>query len=212
MDDKLIHKRVAVVPRAKKDSDGKEYYEFEISNENIDSHGTVFRMSGANIEEFNQDPIVTYGHPSFDSTDPDDVIGIGPVEIQEGRMIARFYPESGDSNPKAAKVRAKLEQGIIKSASIVASVDYSKCHVGRTENGEDPNVLYFEEYDILAWGVVMKGSNPNAKMRTDQRVMEIRNHITQRTEAIYKPNDETLRKLTEIKLRSIISSSAANII
>lgn len=209
MDDKLIHKRVAVAPRAKKDTEGREYYEFEISNEQKDSHGTVFKMAGAKIDDFNSDPIVTYGHPSFDSTDPDDVIGVGPVEIQEGRMIARFYPEDGDSNPKAAKVRAKLEQGIIKSASIVASVDYSKCHVGRTENGEDPDALYFDSYEILAWGVVMKGSNPNAKMRTDQRVMEIRNYVSQHNNR--ENNDEVLRKLSEIKLRSIIGSAAAHI-
>ena len=175
---KTIHLGVDVVPRALTDNEGKEYFEFEISNESRDSHGTVFKMSGMDITNFNSDPIVTYGHPSFDSTDPDDVIGIGPAYVEQGRLMARFYPQTDGTNPKADKVAAKLRAGMIKSASIVAMIDPSKAHMGKRMNGEDENTLYFENSELLMWGVVMKGSNPKAKARTIERVLELRNQLT----------------------------------
>jgi hypothetical protein len=173
---KTIHLGVDVVPRALTDSEGKEFFEFEISNETRDSHGTIFRMAGVDINDFNSDPIVTYGHPSFDSTDPDDVIGIGPVTIEQGRMMARFYPQTDGTNPKAEKVVAKLKGGMIRSASIVAQIHDG--HMGQRSRGEDENTLYFDKWQLLAWGVVMKGSNPKAKARTIERVIELRNQLT----------------------------------
>jgi hypothetical protein len=172
---KTIHIGVDVVPRSMTDDD-KEYFQFEISNETRDSHGTIFRMAGADIASFNSDPIVTYGHPSFDSTDPDDVIGIGPVTIEQGRMIARFYPQLDGTNPKAEKVVAKLRSGMIRSASIVAQI-YDG-HIGRRDRGEDDEALYFDKWQLLAWGVVMKGSNPKAKARTIERVQELKSQMT----------------------------------
>lgn len=172
LESRTLHMGIRVEPRAMKDDQGREFYLFEISNEEIDSHGTIFRMNGAKIDSFNEDPIVTYGHPWFDSTDPDDVIGIGPAYVENGKLMARFYPEMGDQNEKAVKVRSKLQQNIIKSASIVAYVE--KYHEGRAKNGEPEGVLIFDEWELLMWGVVMKGSNPKAKKRTEEKIAEFR--------------------------------------
>ncbi len=174
IENRLYHKRVEnIVPRAMTDDQGKEYYEFELSNELADQHRTVFRMNGGNITDFNSDPIVTYGHPSFDSTDPDDVIGTGPAFFQDGKLIGRFYPEEGDDNPKAKKVVSKIKQNMIRSASIVAEiVQHTR---GAKDKGEDPNLVYFRNWNLLMWGIVMKGSNPKAKLRTQARALEFYN-------------------------------------
>ena len=174
IENRLYHKRVEnIVPRAMTDDQGKEYYEFELSNELADQHRTVFRMDGGNITDFNSEPIVTYGHPSFDSTDPDDVIGTGPAYFQDGKLVGRFYPEEGDDNPKAKKVVSKIKQGMIRSASIVAEIVHHTR--GAKDKGEDPNLVYFRNWNLLMWGIVMKGSNPKAKLRTQARALEFYN-------------------------------------
>jgi hypothetical protein len=188
---RTFHFGIQVQPRAKKDESGKEYYEFEISNEEIDSHNTIFRMAGAKIDSFNDDPIVTFGHPWFDTTDPDDMIGIGPAYIEGNRMLARFYPEQGDTNEKAVKVRSKLEQNLIKSASIVAYVH--KYHEGRAQDGEPAGILIFDEWELIMWGIVLKGSNPKAKKRTEEKVMAMRSLLSAATEP---PNSGELKSET----------------
>lgn len=213
--DRTYHKNITVVPRAATDEQGREYYEFELSNELPDQHRTVFRMDGGNIADFNAEPIVTYGHPSFDSTDPDDVIGTGPAFFENGRLIGRFYPEEGDDNPKARKVVAKIKQGLIRSASIVAEIE--RHTRGMKENGEDSNLVYFRNWNLLMWGIVMKGSNPKAKLRTASRAMEFfdtatpESHTPHTTESTDHLELESL--LTEQRLRlmrmDIDSSTAA---
>ncbi|HMR88493.1 MAG TPA: hypothetical protein PKD51_10080 [Saprospiraceae bacterium] len=176
IENRLWHGSYQCEPRAMKDEQGREYFEFELSNELKDQHRTIFRMAGGKIDEFNNEPIVTYGHPSFDSTDPDDIIGTGPAFFQDGKLIGRYYPEDGEDNPKAKKVVAKLRAGLIKSASIVAEiVDHSR---GAKDKGEDSNVVYFRDWNLLMWGIVMKGSNPKAKLRTQARALEFYNSAT----------------------------------
>jgi hypothetical protein len=170
-DDNEFHYSAPVVIRAATDNDGREYWDVEISNQERDLHGTVFLMRGLrNIDEYNEDGIVQYGHPSFDSSDPDDVVGTSTVRIEGERLMARFYPEPGDTNPKAIKLVNKLRSGVIKSASIVAGV--YKQRRGVSSQKEDPKTTYFESWDLLGWGFVAKGSNPKAKLRTIARAAE----------------------------------------
>ena len=204
LESRTYHFGVKVEPRAMKDDQGREFYLFEISNEEIDSHGTIFKMNGAKIDSFNEDPIVTYGHPWFDSTDPDDVIGIGPAYIENGKLMARFYPELGEKNEKAVKVRSKLEQNIIKSASIVAYID--KYHEGRAKNGEPEGVLIFDEWELLMWGVVMKGSNPKAKKRTEEKIAEFRTLLTESASQSKADDDEE-----EIEARDLVTLAEINL-
>ena len=205
---RLWHGSYTCEPRAMKDDQGREYFEFELSNELKDQHRTIFRMNGGNIADFNDEPIVTYGHPPMDSTDPDDIIGTGPAYFQDGKLIGRFYPEEGDDNPKAKKVVSKLRSGLIKSASIVAEIEtHSR---GAKDKGEDPNLVYFRNWNLLMWGIVMKGANPKAKLRTQARAMEFYNSAA--PQEIPTPQDtlEAEVLLTEQRLRLInISSSVA---
>jgi hypothetical protein len=171
IDSRILHMGIQVEPRAMKDDEDREYWEFELSNEEIDMHRTVFKAAGGQISDFNSDPIVTYGHPSFDSTDPDDIIGIGPVYKEGNKLIGRYYPEAGDTNTKAAKVVSKLKQRMIRSASIVAQI--GKATKGSRDAGENPDIIYFRDWSLLMWGIVMKGSNPKAKLRTAERVASL---------------------------------------
>jgi hypothetical protein len=171
MNDKEFHFSTPIVSRAGIDDHGREFWDVEISNETKDMHGTIFKMDGLrNIDEYNADGIVQYGHPSFESSDPDDVIGTSIVSVEEDRLMARFYPEPGETNSKAAKIVNKLKTGVIKSASIVAAI--YKARRGAAANGEDPKTTYFDDWELLAWGFVAKGSNPKAKLRTMTRAAE----------------------------------------
>lgn len=209
LESRIYHFGTKVEPRAMKDEQGNEYYLFELSNEEIDSHRSIFRMKGGKIDEFNADPIVTYGHPWFDSTDPDDVIGIGPAYFEGGKLMGRYYPEQGDTNEKAVKVRNKLSQNMIKSASIVAYID--KYHVGRAENGEPEGILIFTEWTLLMWGIVMKGSNPKAKKRSEDKLAYFRSLCTdgpdtppEAKEEIPQPDENKKR---DLELMSILAEN-----
>jgi hypothetical protein len=209
---RLWHSSYTCEPRSMKDDQGREYFEFELSNELKDQHRTIFRMNGGNIQDFNEEPIVTYGHPSMDSTDPDDIIGTGPAYFENGKLIGRYYPEDGEDNPKAKKVVAKLRSGLIKSASIVAEIEHHSR--GAKDKGEDPNLIYFRNWNLLMWGIVMKGSNPKAKLRTQARAMEFFESATPEdtTTTTDTSQLEAESLLTEQRLRLMkldISSSVA---
>lgn len=212
LESRIYHFGTKVEPRAMKDEQGREYYLFELSNEEIDSHRSIFRMKGGKIEEFNNDPIVTYGHPWFDSTDPDDVIGTGPAYFENGKLMARYYPEMGETNEKAVKVKSKLDQNIIKSASIVAYID--DYHVGRSDKGEHEGILYFDDWSLLMWGIVMKGSNPKAKKRSEEKLAYFRSLCddaekpAEKIQEEQKPDENTKR---ELEMLSILAENQIRI-
>jgi hypothetical protein len=201
IDTDILHIGLQVQPRAMRDTEEREYWEFELSNEEVDLHRTVFKMAGGQIQDFNTDPIVTYGHPSFDSTDPDDIIGIGPVYMEGNKLIGRYYPETGETNSKAAKVVSKLQQGMIRSASIVAQI--IKGTKGSRDAGENPNLLYFRDWSLLMWGIVMKGSNPKAKLRTAERVAALVSRMVPSEEIEDQPTIPPTHQETETRQRQL---------
>ena len=44
----------------------KRTAEFVISTESIDRHGTVFKLAGWDLENYNRNPIVAYNHVTSD--------------------------------------------------------------------------------------------------------------------------------------------------
>jgi hypothetical protein len=86
---------------------------------------------------------------------------------------------------------------MIRSASIVAQINDKGAHMGRAKDGEDAKTVYFNDYNILAWGVVMKGSNPNAKLRTVERIQEIKEELEVK-EITHSPAAEAM--LMEVRL------------
>lgn len=152
----------------------KRSYEFVISSESIDQHKTVFLQSGWELDQYRNNPLVTYNH-SINSGDPDNIIGTSEVFFDGNLLIGRIFFEPGDVNPKAEKIRRKVEAGTIRQASISAIP--LKYRFGDQSKGEDPTVMYFTSQKLIEWSIVPVGSNPDAHKRNDECINEIRKDI-----------------------------------
>jgi HK97 family phage prohead protease len=149
--------------------------EFVISSESVDSYGTIFKMDGWDLNRYLKNPVVCYQHRSS-SDDPDDLIGISTVRIEDDKLIGTVTFEDAETNPKAEKIFRKVKAGTLKMASVGARVQ--KAHFGDPEKGENKDVLYFDRAELIEWSVVSVGSNPDAHKRNAQTVEEIRNSLT----------------------------------
>ncbi|TVZ55606.1 HK97 family phage prohead protease [Lutibacter sp. Hel_I_33_5] len=145
--------------------------DFVISSEAIDSYGTVFKMDGWDLKRYLQNPVVCYQHRS--STDnPDDLIGVSTLRIEDGKLIGRVTFEEADVNPKADKIFRKVQNGTLKMASVGARI--LDAHYGDEKAGENADVLYFDRAELVEWSVVSVGANPEAHKRNAQTLEEIR--------------------------------------
>lgn len=158
LDNRVIIDRSFTLQRA----EGDEHV-FQISDESVDSHGTVFLRNCWDMSQYARNPIVTYGHPSVNSSDPDDVIGVSEVYFDGTRMMGKVM--YNPKNPKAMRIKEDVEGGYIRMASIRAYA--SEARWGVKEAGEDDSVLYFTRAELIDWGIVMHGSNKNAMKRED---------------------------------------------
>lgn len=145
--------------------------EFVISDESPDTYGTVFRLDGWDLERYEKNPIVLYGHRS-NSDDPDNVIGTGHVYREGKQLIGRVTFEDEETNPKAEKVMRKVHNGTLRMASIGAWP--SEGHWGDERTGEDPAILYFDRHELIEFSVVPIGSNENALKRSADSMAEIK--------------------------------------
>lgn len=142
--------------------DGK--IEFVMSTESVDRHGTVLRQSGWDLSAFQRNPVMAYQHDTR-STDPDDYLGTWEdVRVEEGRLVGRPNFEPAEVNPKADKIRRKVEHGTLRSVSV--GFVPKEAHWGEKERGEDPDVLYFDRMELLEVSIVGIPSNPDAVRRS----------------------------------------------
>lgn len=153
----------------------KREAEFVISTEAVDTYGTVFRADGWDLSRFEKNPIVLYGHRSWDGN-PDSIIGIGSVYREGNNLIGKVTFESEEINPLAEKVFRKVQAGTLRMASIGANP--TKGHFGVEEAGEDPEVLYFDRQELLEFSIVPIGSNPDALKRNAEAVTAFKTEIT----------------------------------
>jgi HK97 family phage prohead protease len=148
--------------------------EFVISTESTDTYGTVFKTSGWDLKRYEKNPVVFYAHRS-NSDDPDLLIGTSVVRIEDNQLIAVARFETADINPLAEKVWQKIQAGTLRMASIGAMP--KRGHWGDQKLGEDPDVIYFDDQELLEWSIVPIGSNPEALKRESQTIEEIRGLI-----------------------------------
>lgn len=148
--------------------------EFVISSEAVDTYGTVFRMDGWELDRFNSNPVVLYGHRSHDGN-PDFVIGTGEVFRDGSQLIGRVTFEPEEDNPLAEKVFRKVKRGTLRMASIGANP--KKGDWGDEKRGEDPNVLYFSRQELMEFSIVPIGSNPDALKRNAQAIEDFKKEI-----------------------------------
>ncbi|MDH7444670.1 hypothetical protein [Aquimarina sp. 2201CG14-23] len=172
------------------EQDQKEF-DFVITTDKRDSYGTVFTNDGWGFERYKDNPVVFYQHRSS-GDDPDNLIGRtvkGPWKetLSDGSQawVARVRLEDEDVNPKAEKIRKKIIAGSLRMASIGADVhDY---RMGKKDQGEDENDVYFTRQDLFEWSVVNIGSNTGANVK---RAVEIFQEIRSELSADYKSAED----------------------
>lgn len=152
--------------RKTKDENGNEKHEFVISDSTLDRYGTVIPISAWNLENYDKNGIVAYQHEtsSWDKPDPDYIIGKGKAWIEDNtRLVGSVEYEPADLNPLADKIRRKVEFGTLSSTSV--GFRHIRGHWGEENRGENPDVYYFDEVDLLEFSIVNIPANPNAVKR-----------------------------------------------
>jgi HK97 family phage prohead protease len=188
--------REAVVRALSDDNKQNREAEFVISTEAADTYGTVFKISGWDLKRYENNPVVFYAHRSF-SDNPDMLIGTSVVRIEDNKLIAVVRFESAEINLIAEKVWQKVQAGTLRMASIGAIP--KKGHYGDEKLGEDKDVIYFDEQELLEWSIVPIGSNPEALKREAQTIEEIRGLFIKEipvatTEKEIEPKKRTVRE------------------
>lgn len=142
--------------------------EFVISTASVDRHGTVINPNGWELDQFRANPIMAFQH-NTSSTDPDDILGTWDIRMEtdgQGNTILVGKPnfESADINPKADKIRRKIEAGTLRAVSVgFIPLQY---HWGSKRNGEMEDVLYLDRNSLLEVSIVAVPSNPEALKRS----------------------------------------------
>lgn len=173
------------IERMKNEEEDSEEYVFVISDESVDSYGTIFRLDGWELDEFNDNGIVTCQHPYLGTLDIDCFIGTGRAFKEDGKLKSTLILEKGETNEMAKKVKSKIDQKIFKKASVYAYVQQG--HWGDEERGEDPDTYIYTKQTLVTWGVVGFPANKNAVIEeksetpTDDKKELMRNTIAKAT-------------------------------
>ena len=138
--------------------------DFVISTERKDSHGTVIRMDGWQLDDFNKAGAFYYQHQTtggiLTEANPDNALGPATA-VKEGNTLwgrGKFEPEN--INPLAAKIMGKVDYGTMKATSVGFMPESG--HWGKEREGEDPKTYYFTSQRLVEWSVVHIPSNPDA--------------------------------------------------
>lgn len=180
---KPVTREAVVRALSDKNKENREV-EFVISDETPDSYGTVFKISGWDLKRYENNPVVFYAHRSY-SDNPDTLIGTSVLRIENNQLIGVARFESAEINPLAEKVYQKIQAGTLRMASVGANP--KKGHWGDEKLGEDRDLIYFDEQELLEWSIVPIGSNPEALKRESQTIEEIRGIIKKETPGHAEP-------------------------
>ena len=147
--------------------------EFVISTASVDRHGTVINPNGWELEAFRANPIMAFQH-NTGSTDPDDILGTWDIRMERDAdgssvMIGKPNFEDAELNPKADKIRRKIEAGTLRAVSVgFIPMEY---HWGERSAGESEDVLYLDRNALLEVSIVAVPSNPEALKRNAEELM-----------------------------------------
>lgn len=147
--------------------------QFVISTESVDRHGTVFKLAGWELESYNRNPIVGYNH-DVSGSNPDTIIGTSRVFQDGDALIGEVTFEREGNNPLADKVFNKMQDGILKMASVGAIPHEYRYGKG---DEEDRDTVYFTRQELIEWSIVSAGSNRDAFKRGADQVDEIKKSL-----------------------------------
>lgn len=138
--------------------------EFIISTERKDSHGTIIRMDGWNLDDYNRAGAFYYQHQTtggmLSDANPDNALGPATAMKENGRLIGRGKFEPKEINPLAEKIMGKVDYGTMRATSVGFMPDAG--HWGRERDNEDPETYYFTSQRLVEWSIVHVPSNPDA--------------------------------------------------
>lgn len=167
-----INATIPVVDRAKL---GENEYVFTMSSEVLDRHGTVIRLSGAKIAEYNKNPIVLLMHKrGGEGWTVNDIIGKGYAFYEDGLLKNKITFEPRDLNEQADIVRRKIEFGSLSAGSI-GFIPHAGSF-GDKSRGEDEDIYYIRDWTLLEYSIVAVPSNPTAlveKKSLDTEIKEV---------------------------------------
>ena len=196
--------RHAVVRAVSDEMLAKRQVEFVISTEAPDTYGTVFKSSGWDLKRYQNNPVVFYAHKSY-SDNPDLLVGTSSIRQEGSELIGVVTFEEEEINPLSEKVLRKIAAGTLRMASISAIP--KKGHWGDEKFGEDRDLIYFDEQELLEWSIVPIGSNPEALKRNADNVLEYKNTIIRELAAVTPPAPEN-KKRTVREAQLIINQNS----
>lgn len=139
--------------------------EFVASTNAVDTYGTVLPVDRWDLNRYARNGVVGYQHDIYYSDDPDNVIGRGEAYVEDGELRIRIYFEPEELNRKADKVYRKVLFGSINAVSVGFRAT-APGHWGRKDDGEDPDVYYYNGQELMEVSVVNVPSNPDAVKRS----------------------------------------------
>jgi len=174
--------------------------EFIISTERKDSHGTVIRMDGWQLEDFNRAGAFYYQHQTtggfLTDSNPDNALGPATARAEGSMLIGVGKFETEDINPLADKIRKKVDYGTMRATSVGFMPIAGRW--GDEKRDEDPTTYYFTSQRLAEWSIVHVPSNPDAIKKS----MESMDNFMNQVKDIHKSEGfrkDYSRKLNEIR-------------
>ena len=112
-------------------------YRFVLSTEEVNRRGDIIRQSGLDFRNWNRNPVVLHNH------DDDLPIGMGRVVREGSRTMLDV--QFSQVNPRAQMVKALVDEGIIKAASVAIMPK----KVGDPKNAEERQRLGLGRYGVV---------------------------------------------------------------
>lgn len=145
----------------RKIDEAKRQVDFVCSNEEVDSHGTIFRQSGWDFSRFDRNPIVLWAHD-----DREIPVGQSVSHRVVGKeMVATVQFATAAANPKAEHVWQSVLERTLRGISVgFRALEY---HFERSEADGD-EILVFDRQLLLELSVCPLPSNGGtlAKIRS----------------------------------------------
>ena len=162
--DSILRRQITGLELRAQDPD-RRMVEFIASTNAVDSYGTVLPVDKWDLARYAKNGVVGYQHDIYYSDDPDNVIGRGEAFADGDALVIRIFFEPAEINRKAEKVYQKVLFGSINAVS-VGFTPTAEGHWGRSADGEDPDVYYYNGQQLLEVSVVNVPSNPDAVKRS----------------------------------------------
>lgn len=168
--------------------------EFVASTNSVDTYGTVIPVDKWDLSRFRKNGVIGYQHDIYYSSDPDNVIGRGEAFVEGEALVVRIYFEPAELNKRADKIFRKIQFGSINGVS-VGFIPTASGHWGRKDDGEDPEIYYYNGQQLMEVSVVNIPSNPDATKRSIEQ-----------ERATFEPKPEP--EIEEIRSEEVVEEAA----